>query len=170
MYDFSESINDGSSSFSSKLGVEESAVVSKQDIDIIKVDAASKTLGDISIVGTQISIGTGVDSAPIGYIHSTIDGENGARLRIKFYETLFPNGDFEAGNLGDTSLNGWSITNDKVQLGIDQIGGLISGSILIFKAWRTLFGRNFSRIKKPFSPNSEICSSLIWFIIKISPL
>ena len=97
-----------------------------EDIDIIKVDVASKTLGDISIVGTQISIGTGADSAPIGYIHSTIDGEDGARLRIKFYETLFPNGDFEAGNLGDSNLSGWSITNDKVRLGIDQIGGLNS--------------------------------------------
>ena len=74
-----------------------------EDIQIEKRDSASIVQGDISIVGEQISIGTGSDSSPIGYIHSTIDGENGARLRIKFYETLFPNGDFEAGNLGDTS-------------------------------------------------------------------
>ena len=99
-----------------------------EDINLIKVDTASKTLGAISIVGEQISIGTGDDSAPIGYIHSTIDGEDGARLRIKFYETLFPNGGFEASNLGDTTLNGWSITNNKVRLGVDQIGGLNSPS------------------------------------------
>ena len=49
----------------------------------------------ISIVGDQISIGT-EGFIPIGYIHSTIDGEDGARLRIKFYESIFPNGDFEA--------------------------------------------------------------------------
>ncbi len=99
-----------------------------EDIQIEKRDSASIVPGDISIVGDQISIGTGTDSSPIGYIHSTIDGEDGARLRIKFYETLFPNGDFEAGNLGDTSLSGWSITNNKVRLGVDQIGGLNSPS------------------------------------------
>jgi len=99
-----------------------------EDIQIEKRDSASIVQGDISIVGDQISIGTGTDSSPIGYIDSTINGEDGARLRIKFYETLFPNGDFEAGNLGDTSLNGWSITNNKVRLGVDQIGGLNSPS------------------------------------------
>ena len=95
-----------------------------EDITIQKVGSAITTLGAISIVGDQISIGTGTDSSPIGYIHSTIDGEDGARLRIKFYETIFPNGDFEAGNIGDTSVNGWSITNQQFVLGSGQIGGL----------------------------------------------
>ncbi len=95
-----------------------------EDIQIEKRDSASIVQGDISIVGDQISIGTGSDSSPIGYIHSTIDGEDGARLRIKFYEAIFPNGDFEAGNVGDTSVNGWTIRNQQVVLGAGQIGGL----------------------------------------------
>lgn len=95
-----------------------------EDISIDKSGAAIPTLGVISIVGDQISIGTGTDTSPIGYIHSTIDGEDGARLRIKFYETIFPNGDFEAGNIGDTSLNGWTIANQQFVLGSGQIGGL----------------------------------------------
>ncbi|MED5531648.1 MAG: hypothetical protein VYA61_04695 [Pseudomonadota bacterium] len=97
-----------------------------EDITIEKTTSALSTLGAISIVGDQISIGTGNDSSPIGYIHSTIDGEDGARLRIKFYETVFPNGDFEAGNIGDTSLNGWTISNQQVKFGVNQIGGLNS--------------------------------------------
>ena len=95
-----------------------------EDITINKVGAPVTTLGAVSIVGDQISIGTGTDSSPIGYIHSTIDGEDGARLRIKFYETIFPNGDFEAGNIGDTTLNGWTIANEQFVLGSGQIGGL----------------------------------------------
>ncbi|PQM57259.1 MAG: hypothetical protein CML39_00285, partial [Rhodobacteraceae bacterium] len=95
-----------------------------EDISIDKSGAAIPTLGVISIVGDQISIGTGTDTSPIGYIHSTIDGEDGARLRVKFYETIFPNGDFEAGNIGDTSLNGWTIANQQFVLGSGQIGGL----------------------------------------------
>ncbi len=95
-----------------------------EDITIEKITSASSNLGVVSIVGNQISIGTGTDSSPIGYIHSTIDGEDGARLRIKFYETIFPNGDFEAGNIGDTSLNGWTIANQQFVLGSGQIGGL----------------------------------------------
>ncbi len=95
-----------------------------EDIQIEKRDSASIVPGEISIVGDQISIGTGSDSSPIGYIHSTIDGEDGARLRIKFYESIFPNGDFEAGNVGDTSVNGWTIRNEQVVLGAGQIGGL----------------------------------------------
>ena len=97
-----------------------------EDIQIEKKDTASIVPGEISIVGDQISIGTGSDSSPIGYIHSTIDGEGGARLRIKFYEAIFPNGDFELGNVGDTSVYGWDITNSQVRLGINQIGGLNS--------------------------------------------
>ncbi len=97
-----------------------------EDIQIEKKDSASIVPGEISIVGDQISIGTGSDSSPIGYIHSTIDGEDGARLRIKFYEAIFPNGDFELGNVGDTSVNGWDITNSQVRLGVNQIGGLNS--------------------------------------------
>ena len=95
-----------------------------ENISIEKSDTASNILGKISIVGDQVSIGTGIDSSPIGYIHSTINGENGARLRVKFYETIFPNGDFEAGNIGDTTVNGWTIGNQQVVFGTDQIGGL----------------------------------------------
>ena len=59
-----------------------------EDIQIEKRDSASIVPGEISIVGNQISIGT-ERFITFGYIHSTIDGEDGARLRIKFMNQYF---------------------------------------------------------------------------------
>ena len=54
----------------------------------IETDTVVKTdLNEVSIVGDQIYVGLGEsNSTQIGYIDSTLNGQNGQRLRFKFYD------------------------------------------------------------------------------------
>ncbi len=56
--------------------------ISIETSTVIKTD-----LNQVSIVGDQIYVGLGdSDSTQIGYIDSTLNGQNGQRLRFKFYD------------------------------------------------------------------------------------
>jgi|GEM_PF-855504 len=102
-------------------------------LSLSKVDTADITNGVISIVGSTVYLGNGTGASAIGQIDSVYNGENGQKLRINFV-VGFTNGDFNAssnsvGLLSSTtnaviSIDGWTVVNGRVNLGVDTIAGL----------------------------------------------
>ncbi len=95
---------------------------SGETIGLIRSDTASIVNGMVSIVGNAVYLGDGTTAKVIGSVDGTLNGENGQKLRINF-SVDFENGDFEVGSNGDLTVVGWTIVNDRVIFGQDQIAG-----------------------------------------------
>lgn len=102
-------------------------------LSLQKVTAAVITSGEVSIVGNAVYLGNGTSAQAIGQIDGTYNGENGKNLRINF-AIDFANGNFNSSNssvglLSSTTdakiaIDGWTIINGRVNLGVDTIAGL----------------------------------------------
>jgi len=92
-------------------------------LSLVNDGTASTVSGEISVVNGSVFIGTGATAAAIGSVDGTFDGQSGNSLRINF-TTGFQNGGFESGSPGDTTIDQWTIVNQQVKFGIDQIAGL----------------------------------------------
>ena len=109
-------------SSSESFGVSEAGATATENIVIQTDDAISQTLGDVSIVGGFIYLGTGGNADAIGTIDGTQNGQNGQPLKINLGQ--FGNNDFETGNAGDTAISGWSVSNSQTKLnGASSLGG-----------------------------------------------
>ena len=61
--------------------------LNNESISINTSTVVKTDLNEVSIVGDQIYVGLGEsNSTQIGYIDSTLNGQNGQRLRFKFYD------------------------------------------------------------------------------------
>ena len=109
-------------SSSESFGVSEAGASASENI-VIQTDASiSQAQGDVSIVGGFIYLGTGGNADAIGSIDATQNGQNGQSLKINLGQ--FGNNDFETGNAGDTTINGWSVSNSQAKLnGASALGG-----------------------------------------------
>ena len=109
-------------SSSESFGVSEAGASATENIVIQTDDAISETLGDVSIVGGFIYLGTGGNADAIGTIDGTQNGQNGQPLKINLGQ--FGNNDFETGNAGDAAISGWSVSNSQTKLnGASSLGG-----------------------------------------------
>ncbi len=81
----------------------------------LKEDAAVNIAnGKISILKGQMYLGDGTNANLIGQMNPAFDGSNGV---IRFnYVRGFSNFNFDVGANGDTNINGWSATNDRIKL------------------------------------------------------
>ena len=109
-------------SSSESFGVSEDGATSSENI-VIQTDASiSQTLGDVSIINGFIYLGTGGNADAIGSIDPIQNGQNGQPLKINLGQ--FGNNDFETGNSGDTTISGWSVSNNQIKLnGASTLGG-----------------------------------------------
>lgn len=108
-------------------------VTATEILNLQKVNTALSTNGEVSIVGSVVYLGDGAIAKAIGQIDGTYNGENGKNLRINFVID-FANGNFNSTNesvglLSSTTgaeidITGWTIINDKVNLGVDTIAGI----------------------------------------------
>ena len=72
-------------------------------------------------------------SDSIGNIDTTMNGQNGQPLKINIGQ--FGNNDFETGSNGDTTISGWSISNQQIKLnGVSNLGGKPTASDTSFPA------------------------------------
>lgn len=127
------SIDTGESYDGGYIDFEVGDATASEILSLSKVDTADITNGTISIVGSTVYLGNGTSASAIGQIDSVYNGENGQKLRINFV-VGFTNGDFNAssssvGLLSSTtnaviSIDGWTIVNGRVNLGVDTIAGL----------------------------------------------
>jgi Ca2+-binding RTX toxin-like protein len=85
--------------------------------------SASTSNGVISIVGNTVYKGNGSSAVVIGSVDATVNGQEGQNLKINF-SNEFENGDFNLGSGGTTTIQGWTIVNQQVKFGTDQIAGL----------------------------------------------
>ncbi len=83
----------------------------------------SNNVGQVSLNGNKVYIGNGSSAAEIGSVDNTLNGLNGNALQINFSNN---NRTFDNGNF--SSLSSWTLINQQIKLGIDQIGGLNSPS------------------------------------------
>ncbi len=95
---------------------------SSETLGLVRADAASIENGVVTIVGNAVYLGDGTSAKVIGSVDSYYNGENGQKLRIKF-TTEFENGNFELGSNGDLTVTGWTMVNERVTFGQDQIAG-----------------------------------------------
>ncbi|MDY0327697.1 MAG: DUF4347 domain-containing protein [Arcobacteraceae bacterium] len=102
-------------------------------LSLQKVATADITDGAVSIVGNAVYLGDGTSVSAIGQIDGIYNGQNGQKLRINF-AVDFTNGNFNSSNssvglLSSTTnaminIDGWTIVNGRVNLGVDTIAGL----------------------------------------------
>lgn len=102
-------------------------------LSLQKVGTADTTDGAVSIVGNAVYLGNGTSASAIGQIDGIYNGQNGQKLRINF-AVDFTNGNFNSSNssvglLSSTTnaminIDGWTIVNGRVNLGVDTIAGL----------------------------------------------
>jgi plastocyanin len=98
-------------------------VTSSDFLTLINDASVSTANNAISIVGNTIYLGDGTSAAVVGSVDSTLDGKNGQNLRINF-SSGFPNGNFDLGSPGSTTITSWTTVNQQVKFGVDQIAGL----------------------------------------------
>jgi hypothetical protein len=77
---------------------------------------ADTAAGVISAVGGTIFRGTGTGAEAIGSVDATLDGQDGAALRINFVGSAFQNGAFDEGEDGDVIITGWTADLGRVRL------------------------------------------------------
>ena len=94
-----------------------------QDLYVQRDASPSTSYGKLSLVGDVLYEGDGSEAIVVGRVDSTKNGLNGEPFRINLelrpvYEqdVEFENGDFENGNVGDTTIAGWEIFNQQVRL------------------------------------------------------
>ncbi len=107
--------------------------ISSETLGIQKVTTADITADTVSIVGNSVYLGNGTSASVIGQIDAVYNGENGQKLKINF-SVDFANGNFNSANssvglLSSTTnaivnIDGWTIVNGRVNLGVDTIAGL----------------------------------------------
>ncbi len=105
-------------------GVGEAGNSATESIVIQTDDNISTELGVVSISSDgDIYVGNGQGgSDSIGNIDTTMNGQNGQPLKINIGQ--FGNNDFETGSNGDTTISGWSVSNEQVKLnGTTNLGG-----------------------------------------------
>ena len=86
-----------------------------QDLYVQRDASALTGVGKLSLVGDILYEGTGTSAIIVGRIDANKDGLNGEPFKFDLaYE--FENGDFEDGNVGDTTIPGWQIYNQQVRL------------------------------------------------------
>ncbi|AXX95368.1 DUF4347 domain-containing protein [Arcobacter ellisii] len=106
---------------------------SSETLGIQKVMTPDITADTVSIVGNSVYLGNGTSASVIGQIDAVYNGENGQKLKINF-SVDFANGNFNSANssvglLSSTTnaivnIDGWTIVNGRVNLGVDTIAGL----------------------------------------------
>ncbi|TLS96139.1 DUF4347 domain-containing protein [Aliarcobacter cibarius] len=106
---------------------------SSETLGIQKVTTPDITADTVSIVGNSVYLGNGTSASVIGQIDAVYNGENGQKLKINF-SVDFANGNFNSANssvglLSSTTnaivnIDGWTIVNGRVNLGVDTIAGL----------------------------------------------
>jgi hypothetical protein len=86
--------------------------------------SADVTEGAISAVGTTLYRGTGTGAEEIGSVDASLDGQDGAALRINFIGSAFANGSFDQGEDGDLIITGWTAETARTRLdGVATIAG-----------------------------------------------
>ncbi|HEY0943814.1 MAG TPA: Ig domain-containing protein [Opitutaceae bacterium] len=87
--------------------------VSSGDADetlaLTTVEEPDIAAGAVSVVGTTVYLGNGVNAGRIGSVDAAADGTGGSPLKINFTSEAFDNSSFE-----DGTTNGWTITNQRV--------------------------------------------------------
>ncbi|GAA2445206.1 fibronectin type III domain-containing protein [Agromyces soli] len=91
-----------------------------ETLSLLTAETADTTAGVVSIVGTSVYLGNGTAADLIGAVASDRAGANGA-LRIVF-ASPFDNPSFE----DDDSIGGWTVIEDRVDLGVTTIAGVRS--------------------------------------------
>lgn len=86
--------------------------------------ANANATGAISIDGGTVYLGNGTGKDVVGSVDAINNGVNGKALQINF-SANFANGGFEAPATG-SSVTGWNIGKQWVDLGVTQIGGFTS--------------------------------------------
>ena len=137
-------------SSSESFGVSEAGASASENI-VIQTDASiSQAQGDVSIVGGFIYLGTGGNADAIGSIDATQNGQNGQSLKINLGQ--FGNNDFETGSAGDTTINGWSVSNSQAKLnGASALGGQPTATDTNFPA---ITAAGFAAPYDQMTPNS----------------
>ena len=116
-------------------GIGEAGNSATESIIIQTDDNISTEVGVVSISSDgDIYVGNGQGgSDSIGNIDTTMNGQNGQPLKINIGQ--FGNNDFETGSNGDTTISGWSISNQQIKLnGVSNLGGKPTASDTSFPA------------------------------------
>ncbi|HUP71812.1 MAG TPA: hypothetical protein VM282_02080, partial [Acidimicrobiales bacterium] len=87
-----------------------------ETLSLVSVLSVDTTSGVVSIVSGDVFLGNGVSADQIGSIDATDDGGVGRTLRVDFADE-FVNPGFEDG------LFGWTVMNQRIDLGTDNIAG-----------------------------------------------
>ncbi|MFK4759329.1 fibronectin type III domain-containing protein [Microbacterium sp. ZW T5_45] len=89
-------------------------------LSLLTAQVADTTTGAVSIVGDTVYIGTGSRAEVIGAVDPARNGADGT-LRVTF-TSPFANPSFE----GSEEIEGWTVLNDRVDLGVTEIAGFTS--------------------------------------------
>ncbi|MDA9929759.1 flagellar hook-basal body complex protein [Alphaproteobacteria bacterium] len=101
------------------------AGVSAPSISISKLATPSFVLGKVTVVNNVIYQGMGTYADVIGSIDSSKNGTSGNDLQINLDQS-FENKDFSSDAVGSTSITGWTVLNQKIELGSTVLGGFAS--------------------------------------------
>ena len=88
-------------------------------------DSASTEAGVVSVVGSTVYLGNGTDAEAVGSVDEFSDGTEGSALRVNF-SSPFANPSFEG------STDGWTILNQRIDLGVTEIAGFISQDTSVY--------------------------------------
>jgi flagellar hook protein FlgE len=99
--------------------------VTASSITLSTSSTPSDVLGKITVVGGTIYQGMGSYAEVVGSVDTTNNGTGGSGLQINFDQS-FNNGDFSADSTGSTTITGWTVLNQQIQLGSTTIAGFQS--------------------------------------------
>ena len=137
-------------------GIGEAGNSATESIVIQTDDNISTELGVVSISSDgDIYVGNGQGgSDSIGNIDTTMNGQNGQPLKINIGQ--FGNNDFETGSNGDTTISGWSISNQQIKLnGTTNLGGKPTANDTSFPYRRRRISRSARSGMTPSAPTIQ---------------
>jgi Ca2+-binding RTX toxin-like protein len=100
----------------------EGSGIASETLGFTQSGSANTTLNAISVVGTQVYRGLGGSAQVIGTVDGTLNGQNGADLRVNFI-IGFTNGALDNGSAGSSTISGWTTGTTMVNMGSTQIAG-----------------------------------------------
>lgn len=104
-------IANGSNYTDSYIEFEIDQATTTETLGVLTQSIPSIVLGEVSIVGSILYLGNGIEAKPIGTVHSIHHGQNGEKLRINFYSAL-TNAQFTDGFGSD--IPGWTVNNTQI--------------------------------------------------------
>ena len=113
--------------------------VTASSITLSTSSTPSDVLGKITVVGETIYQGMGTYAEVVGSVDTTNNGTGGSGLQINFDQS-FNNGDFSADSAGSTTVTGWTVLNQQVQLGSSTIAGFVTPSDTTYPANNGVLG------------------------------